>query len=82
MNANSTAKFRLDTIKSKNDLIGKYVDDYGIGIQPNELRTLQKHVDIVSLEIVLKKKVALQKQSRAATVIQKQFRGFLCRKWY
>lgn len=68
--------------RKKAEMINHYRNTYGIIIRPREYRDMISKVDMVGLEIMLNKKLADHKAMIAATMIQANFRGFICRKWY
>lgn len=67
---------------SKNDLMQSYRENFGIQLNPGEVKKCFNQLDDRGLEIVLKKKLAIKKQFIAAQLIQSRFRGYICRRWY
>mmetsp|Transcript_15433 Transcript_15433/g.23737 ORF Transcript_15433/g.23737 Transcript_15433/m.23737 type:complete len:265 (+) Transcript_15433:891-1685(+) len=75
-------KYEAEAHHIKRAIVGQYEQHFGIIITQKEQEVLFKNFDTRQLEMVMKKKLAEQKQFLAAQLIQSRFRGFLCRKWY
>lgn len=56
--ATSMAKLRFEDTKQKNELIRRYKETYGVVVPPRELNSALRQVDLVGLELILKKKLA------------------------